>query len=77
MVRGSTPEERVESRARQTRTRRGKHYQERIHAAATGKARLAEACQYLRAVADDLTDVDRDAIAAQVVAIANERSRTR
>jgi hypothetical protein len=77
MVRGSTPEARVESRARQTRTRRGKHYQARIHAAPTAKARLAEACQFLRAVADDLTDTDRDAIAAQVVAIANERSRTR
>ncbi len=77
MVRGSTPEERVESRARQTKARRGRHYQERINAADTSKARLAEACQYLRAVADDLTDVDRDALAAQVVALANERSRTR
>lgn len=77
MVRGSTPEERVESRARRTRARRGRYYQDQINKAADGNGRLGEACRYLRAVADDLTEADRDAIAAQVVAIANERSRTR
>lgn len=71
----NTTAERLAARAAKRVTRRAASYQRDIDAAPTAKARLAEACRFLRAVADDLDDQAVNEIATEVLKIANGRNR--
>lgn len=71
----NTTAERLAARAAKRVARRSASYNREVHAAPTEKARLAEACRFLRAVADDLEDEAVRAIAGEVLRIANGRNK--
>lgn len=76
-VRGSTPEERKVARAKVRRERRIKFYRDLITATPANKTRLrlAYACDFLRAVGDELGDEGRTDLARKVAALAEEGSK--
>jgi hypothetical protein len=76
-IRGATQAERDAERVKRTAKRRSVAFQARIRNAPTRKRQLSEACQYLRAVADDLPEAAQAKIANAVLALANDWSPKR
>jgi hypothetical protein len=75
-VRGSTPEARREARGAQRAQRRLDHFIHEIRGATTGRQRLQQACQFAKAVANDLDDDARTDMAREIAEIADRRNRT-
>lgn len=67
-----TAEERAERRRNRTRQRRTATYVELMSQPQSPTVRLAHACAYLRAVADDLDDDAVAALTADVVRLAEK-----
>jgi hypothetical protein len=67
--------ERAAEKAKLTVERRAKHFQQRIKGARTEGTRLAEVCQYLRAVAKGLPAREVTQLTQQVLRLANERNK--
>ncbi len=74
-VRGSTPETRAEQRAVERRKKRVRFYRDLIAGTDRTRAQLAYACDYVKAVADDLDDDARRELAGAVAALADERNK--
>lgn len=66
MVRGKTLTERQETRRERTRKNRLAFFIAEIRNAATGRQRLQQACAYAKAVADDLPEDARTALAERI-----------
>lgn len=75
MVRGTTFEEREVARQQRTRKNRLDHFVDAIRGAKTGRQRLQQACQFAKAVGDDLDDQARTAMAREIAEIADRRNR--
>lgn len=71
-VRGATAEQRAVARAKRTRERRAAYYVDLMDTARPGVDRLRHACDFLRAVAKELTVADADRIAHDVTKMADE-----
>ncbi|GGN39334.1 hypothetical protein GCM10010109_67140 [Actinoplanes campanulatus] len=73
-VRGTTAEERSAAR----RTRRGQRrlafFTEEIRKAANGRQRLQQACQFAKAVGDELDEHGRNELAKAIAEIADRRN---
>jgi hypothetical protein len=74
-VRGSTVEERRIARATERVKRRVKFYAGRIRQARTGREQLAHACDFAKAVGDELDDRGRRELARLIAGLADERNR--
>lgn len=75
-VRGATAEERRQARTERTRKNRLQFFVDAIRDAATGRQRLQQACQFAKAVGDDLDDAARTEMAREIAEIADRRNRT-
>ena len=75
MVRGKTFEERQAARRERTRKNRLAHFVDAIRDAKTGRQRLQQACQFAKAVGDDLDDEARTAMAREIAEVADRRNR--
>jgi hypothetical protein len=75
MARGKTFEEREAARRERTRRNRLDHFIGAIRDARTGRQRLQQACQFAKAVGDDLDDPARTAMAREIAEIADRRNR--
>jgi len=73
-VRGVTAAERQLARAKRTSERRVQYYATRISTATHASQQLAHACDYLRAVAKGLPEVEIRLIAKAVVEIADRKN---
>lgn len=73
-VRGTTAEERQAARAGRTAARRLRFFVDEIKAARTGRQRLQQACQFAKAVGDDLDDEGRTLMAREIAEIADRRN---
>ena len=74
-IRGATFEERRRARAERTRQNRLEFFLDAIKQAKTGRQRLQQACQFVKAVADDLSDEARTAFAREIAELAERRNR--
>ena len=75
-VRGATAEERVQARKQRTRRNRLQFFVDAIRDATTGRQRLQQACQFAKAVGDDLDDRARTEMAREIAEIADRRNRS-
>lgn len=74
-VRGTTVEERQEARRRRTAERRAVHYRGLLLAAAgSPSSQLRLACDYLRAIGDDLPPAEVTALARETAELADDWS---
>lgn len=74
-VRGQTAEERQAARAARTAHNRLQYFIDAIRDATTGRQRLQQACQFVKAVGDDLDDTARTEMAREIAEIADRRNR--
>ncbi len=74
-VKGATAEERAAARKVRTSQRRLTHFIDAIKEAKTGRQRLQQACQFAKAVGDDLDEQGRIEMAREVAEIADRRNR--
>lgn len=76
VVRGATPAERADSRAQNTRARRQAFYVQRIGVEAqTPRQMLTFACDFAKAVGDDLDDSGRRELARAIALLAEEANK--
>jgi len=76
VVRGDTPAERATERIRNTHARRQEFYVKRIgEEAQTPRQRLNFACDFAKAVGDDLDDAARNKLAHAIALLAEEANR--
>lgn len=73
-VRGTTPEERAAARQLRRGQRRLKFFTEEIRKAANGRQRLQQACQYAKAVGDELDEPGRNELAQEIAELADRRN---
>lgn len=69
-----TAAERAEAKAVKTRKRRVAFYAGRIRAARNGREQLGHACDFAKAVGDDLDDAGRRHLAQQITQLADGRN---
>ena len=74
-VRGATPEIRAEKRRKNQLERRNKFFTDRIVEAPTARQKLSIACDYAKAVGDDLDETGRLNLAKAIAGLADERSK--
>jgi hypothetical protein len=74
-VTGPTKAERDAARQQVRRERRITFYRNRIRDARSSRERLAQACDFAKAVGDDLDDTGRDQLAGLIAKLADERNR--
>lgn len=72
-IRGTTPAERQAARIERTKKKRLEFFIGKIREAATGRQRLQQACQFAKAVADDLPEDARTTL-AYLIATAAENA---
>lgn len=75
MVRGATVQDRKVARARKASKSRVEHYGQQIKTAPTQARKLSAAFDFLRAVADDLGDSEKEALWRVLVRLADERNK--
>lgn len=73
-VRGTTTEERADARRLRRGQRRFEFFATEIRNAVNGRQRLAQACQYVKAVGDELDEDGRNALAKAVAELADRRN---
>ncbi len=73
-VRGTTAEDRAAARQLVRGQRRLKFFTEEIRKAANGRERLQQACQFAKAVGDELDEHGRNELARAVAEIADRRN---
>lgn len=74
-IHGSTRQERDASRAKRRDKRRTAFFMDEVRGAVDLRERLAHACRYLRAVADDLPDAEVRALAVDVAKLAENAQK--
>lgn len=73
-VRGTTTEERAEARRLRRGQRRFEFFANAIRTAVNGRQRVQQACQYAKAVGDELDEDGRNAFAKELAELADRRN---
>lgn len=73
-VRGTTAEQRVAARRLVRGQRRLAFFTEEIKKAVNGRQRLQQACQFAKAVGDELDEHSRNALAKEIAELADRRN---
>lgn len=74
-IRGATPEQREAARQARRRQRRAETYTDLMREAPNAKEQLRRACEYMRAVANDMDPADVNGVVQTLTRIADDWNR--